>query len=208
MSNRRRANRRSHRRQRWAVAFLVILVAAVFGAGTARLFIWPDLEPIPRHVDAIIELGGASSDRRDRRALELAWEHRADFLVQSTTHIRSGDAHLPPGGSWSDEPLLPRRSEHDTGRGSVHRRAGRPTRLEVGHPGDHTGSGVASPAADDALLLGRRLRGHRTAATPRLDTAGPLPVGRYGEGGRCRAILLAVRAHPQSSGVMRSICSR
>jgi hypothetical protein len=90
MSNRRRANRRSHRRQRWAVAFLVILVAAVFGAGTARLFIWPDLEPIPRHVDAIIELGGASSDRRDRRALELAWEHRADFLVQSTTTSEAG----------------------------------------------------------------------------------------------------------------------
>jgi hypothetical protein len=94
MANQRRQNRRSHRRQRWAVA--VMLVLAVFCAATARLFIWPDLEPIPRHVDAIIELGGAANDRRDRLALELARDHRADFLVQSTTRGEAGTSTCLP----------------------------------------------------------------------------------------------------------------
>jgi uncharacterized SAM-binding protein YcdF (DUF218 family) len=79
---------RSHRRRRWVVG--ILLVVAVFVAATARLFIWPDLAPTPRHVDAIIELGGAAQDRRDRLALELAREHRADFLVQSTTTQEAG----------------------------------------------------------------------------------------------------------------------
>ena len=88
MTKQPRSDRRSHRRRRWAAGVLLVLV--VFGAATARLFIWPDLAPIPRHVDAIIELGGAVMDRRDRLALELAREHRADFLVQSTTTGETG----------------------------------------------------------------------------------------------------------------------
>ena len=88
MTKQPRSDRRSNRRRRWAVG--VLLVLGVFGAATARLFIWPDLAPTPRHVDAIIELGGAAQDRRDRLALELAWEHRADFLVQSTTTREAG----------------------------------------------------------------------------------------------------------------------
>ena len=88
MTKQPRSNRRSHRHRRWAVG--VLLVLAVFGAATARLFIWPDLARIPPHVDAIIELGGAAMDRRDRLALELAREHRADFLVQSTTTGEAG----------------------------------------------------------------------------------------------------------------------
>ena len=67
-----------------------MLVLAVFGGATARLLIWPDLEPMPRHVDAIIELGGVADDRRDRLALELARKLRADFLVQSTTTSEAG----------------------------------------------------------------------------------------------------------------------
>lgn len=88
MTEQPQSDRRSHRRRRWAVG--VLLFVAVFSAATARLFIWPDLEPIPGHVDAIIELGGAANDRRDRLALELAREHRADFLVQSTTTAEAG----------------------------------------------------------------------------------------------------------------------
>ena len=79
---------RSHRRRRLAAGALVVL--AVFSAVTARLFIWPELEPIPRHVDAIIELGGPAIDRRDSLAIELAREHRADYLVQSTTTQEAG----------------------------------------------------------------------------------------------------------------------
>jgi uncharacterized SAM-binding protein YcdF (DUF218 family) len=84
----RRQNRRSHRRQLSAVAAMLVL--AVFSAATARLFIWPDLEPIPRHVDAIIKLGGAATDQRGLLALKLAREQRADFLVQSTTRGEAG----------------------------------------------------------------------------------------------------------------------
>jgi uncharacterized SAM-binding protein YcdF (DUF218 family) len=69
---------------------VVLLVLAVFGAATGRLFIWPDLEPLPGHVDAIIELGGPAADRRDNLALELAREHRADYVVQSTTTREAG----------------------------------------------------------------------------------------------------------------------
>ena len=29
-----------------------------FVAVTARVFVWPDLQPLPEHADAIIELGG------------------------------------------------------------------------------------------------------------------------------------------------------
>lgn len=94
MTNQRRQHRRSHPRRRWAVGALLILV--VFGAVTARLFICPDLEPIPPHVDAIIELGGAANDRRDRLALQLAREHRAYFLVQSTTRGEAGTSTCLP----------------------------------------------------------------------------------------------------------------
>ena len=86
MPKHRRQNRRSHRCQLTAVA--VMLVLAVFSAATARLFIWPDLEPIPRHVDAIIDLGGAASDRRELLARELAREHRPIFLCSRRREAR------------------------------------------------------------------------------------------------------------------------
>jgi uncharacterized SAM-binding protein YcdF (DUF218 family) len=73
-----------------------MLVLAVFSAATARLFIWPDLEPIPRHVDAIIGIPGAANDRRDLLARELAREHRADFLVQSTSIGEAGTRRCHP----------------------------------------------------------------------------------------------------------------
>jgi len=53
MANQQRQERAPRHRRRWTAIAIVVL--ALFGAATARLFIWPDLEPIPRHVDAIIE---------------------------------------------------------------------------------------------------------------------------------------------------------
>jgi hypothetical protein len=71
-----------------AIAVAVILL--FFAAITARFFVWPDLQPIPERVDAIIELGGPEMSGRDRVALELAREHRAAFLVQSTLAVAAG----------------------------------------------------------------------------------------------------------------------
>ena len=71
------------------LAFVVVSVAV-----TARVFVWPALQPLPERADAIIELGGPRDLDRDRVALELAREHRAPVLIQST---RPGDtACLPP----------------------------------------------------------------------------------------------------------------
>jgi uncharacterized SAM-binding protein YcdF (DUF218 family) len=75
------------------VAGLAILACAVC---TARLFIWPDLPPLPQRADAIVELGGPAIEGRDRLAIHLAREHRAAFLVQSTTVKEAGtDRCLP-----------------------------------------------------------------------------------------------------------------
>jgi hypothetical protein len=66
---------------RWVRVVVLVLVLA-FAATTARVFVWPSLPPLPKHVDAIIELAGPGD--RDARAIELATEHRAPLLVQST----------------------------------------------------------------------------------------------------------------------------
>ena len=84
------------RRRRYLRAALVgaALVLVAFAALTARVFVWPDLQPLPAHADAIVELGGARSLDRDVVALELAREQRAPVLIQST---EMGDTHcLPP----------------------------------------------------------------------------------------------------------------
>jgi hypothetical protein len=56
---------------------------------TARYFVWPSLPAVPQHTDAIVELAGPGDDDRDRLALELARQRRADYVVQSTLQ---GDA--------------------------------------------------------------------------------------------------------------------
>lgn len=93
----------ARRRSRWwprqprrFLAVLVVIGLVFCGGVTVRLFIWPDLPPLPSTVDAIVELGGPESAGRDAVALRLAAEHRAPYLVQSTTEAEDGaDDCLP-----------------------------------------------------------------------------------------------------------------
>jgi hypothetical protein len=97
MTNEPHDDPRSRRRRRYVVSVASALVLVVFAVLTARLFIWPDLAPVPARVDAVIELGGAAVDGRDRLAVALARAHRAPFLVQSTVVEEAGtDRCLPP----------------------------------------------------------------------------------------------------------------
>ena len=90
------APRRPRRRLLRAFGIGGILTLATFVAVTAHLLVWPDLEPAPERVNAIVELGGPGDSDRDRVALKLARNHRAPVLIQSTV---VGDAHcLPPAG--------------------------------------------------------------------------------------------------------------
>lgn len=75
----------------------IAVVALAFSVATARLFVWPDLQPVPAQADAIVELAGPGAFDRDRVALLLAREHRARYLVQSTEQSDAGsDTCLPP----------------------------------------------------------------------------------------------------------------
>ena len=71
-----------------------VSVIALLAVVTARVFVWPDLQPLPARADAIVELAGPGDDDRDRVALELARDQRAPVLVQST--LTSDTACLPP----------------------------------------------------------------------------------------------------------------
>jgi uncharacterized SAM-binding protein YcdF (DUF218 family) len=95
MTKRPRREEDTQHRRRWSVA-LALILAVVFAAVTARLFIWPPLVPLPERADAIIELAGSADGRRDSRALELAREHRAAYLVQSTTITEAGTHRCLP----------------------------------------------------------------------------------------------------------------
>jgi uncharacterized SAM-binding protein YcdF (DUF218 family) len=82
-------------RRRTLTLMAVVVVMVLFGTATARLFIWPTLPELPPRADAIIELGGLGN--RDKAALDLAREHRAPVLLQSTVVAEAGsDTCLPP----------------------------------------------------------------------------------------------------------------
>ena len=66
------------RKRHWWL--VVVVLAVAIGAATARLFIWPD-QGMPARVSAIVMLNGPG-DRLDT-ALNLAWQHRAPFVVIS-----------------------------------------------------------------------------------------------------------------------------
>lgn len=71
------------------------LATFLFVGSTAHYLVWPDLEPAPSKVGAIIELGGPGD--RDAAALSLARSKRAPYLIQSTTELEAGtNLCLPP----------------------------------------------------------------------------------------------------------------
>jgi hypothetical protein len=89
------ADKRPTRRKRYRLRIALAIIIVLFAAVTARVFIWPDLAPLPERADAIIELGGPTI--RDQAALELARDHRAPVLVQSTVQEEAGThSCLPP----------------------------------------------------------------------------------------------------------------
>jgi uncharacterized SAM-binding protein YcdF (DUF218 family) len=77
------------------LVFVLVLGLVAFTTVTARLFIWPDLPPLPPRVDAIVELAGPGN--ADPPALALAREHRAPILVQSTIEEALPGNHCLPG---------------------------------------------------------------------------------------------------------------
>jgi hypothetical protein len=74
-----RPPKRRGRRRRLAAVALAVSVIAVMAA-TGRLFVWPD-RGMPARASAIVMLNGPG-DRLDT-ALDLAWQHRASFVVIS-----------------------------------------------------------------------------------------------------------------------------
>src|SRR5262245_47173108 len=88
------AARSTRRRPLRAAAIAGVALLAAFAALTARVFVWPDMAPLPARADAIIELGGPGDLSRDAVALRLAREHRAPVLIQST--LPGDTACLPP----------------------------------------------------------------------------------------------------------------
>jgi hypothetical protein len=77
---------------------VAVALVIVVGAATLRLFIWPD-QGMPTRVSAIVMLNG-SGDRLDT-ALNLAWQHRAPFVV-----ISRGSPGYGHGGDCA--PSIPR----------------------------------------------------------------------------------------------------
>lgn len=67
------------------------LLGLVLIALTGRLYVWPDLPPVPAHADAIIELAGPGN--RDAATLALARRKVAPVVIQSTL---PGDEHCLP----------------------------------------------------------------------------------------------------------------
>ena len=52
------AGKPPRRRKRYRLRIALGIIILLFAAVTARVFIWPDLAPLPERADAIIELGG------------------------------------------------------------------------------------------------------------------------------------------------------
>jgi hypothetical protein len=84
--------RRGRRRHRGLALALVVLVGAC-SAATGRLFVWPELPPLPDQADAIVELGGPGARRP--LALDLHRTGRAPVVAISVSADEAGT-------SWCD----------------------------------------------------------------------------------------------------------
>jgi hypothetical protein len=84
-----------HRRKRWRWVAVTLVMAV--GVATLRLFVWPD-QGMPAQVSAIVMLNGTGD--RLHTALDLAWQHRAPFVV-----ISRGSAAYGHGGDCA--PSIP-----------------------------------------------------------------------------------------------------
>lgn len=74
------AGKPRRRRWRWRFVAVALVICITVSAATARMFIWP-VQGMPAHVSAVVMLNGPG-DRLDT-AEDLAWQHRASFLVVS-----------------------------------------------------------------------------------------------------------------------------
>ena len=110
-----RGDRSRRARRYWLMGWVAAaVVVATFVTITLRVFVWPDLRPLPDRVDAIIELAGPNDDGRDQVALDLARQYRAPLLIQSTL---PDDTHcLPPPPGVTVECFHP---DPDTTRGEA-----------------------------------------------------------------------------------------
>lgn len=84
--------------RRRRIALLLISCVIVFASATVKLFIRP-AQGMPSHVSAIVMLNG--SGNRLPIALDLAWQHRAQFVV-----ISRGSPDYAHGGNCA--PPIPR----------------------------------------------------------------------------------------------------
>ncbi|MGI5242952.1 hypothetical protein [Dactylosporangium sp. CA-139066] len=71
------------RRRRRAVTAVLALTLAAASATIARLFVWPDLPPLPARADAVVELGGPGERRPV--ALDLVRQGRAPLAAISVS---------------------------------------------------------------------------------------------------------------------------
>jgi hypothetical protein len=118
-------DRTAQRLRRWRAAWIgVAAVALALTTITARVFVWPDLPPLPDRADAIVELGGPNSDGRDAVALELARRNRAPLLIQSTELNDTKCLPAPPGVTvecFHPDPDTTRGEAHYIGRVAAER---------------------------------------------------------------------------------------
>ena len=80
-------SRRATRPWRRIGVAVVVLLLAAGGAVTARLFVWPELPPLPDRADAIVQLGGPGPRRAV--AFELYRQGRAPVVAMSVNSVEA-----------------------------------------------------------------------------------------------------------------------
>jgi uncharacterized SAM-binding protein YcdF (DUF218 family) len=109
------------RRRRRVVAGIVAVLVVGFSVATARLFVWPDLPPLPEQVDAIVQLGGPGNRRST--ALDLARQGRAPVVAISVA-TDEVDTTWCDQGSLRGVPVVCFHSDPFTTRGEARSIAG------------------------------------------------------------------------------------